>query len=178
MKIYLSDTTENVVKTTASLVKSLIDNKQKCIVFSEDKITLSLELEIAKILGGGFFDVDVITFKRYISSKNKISKVISKESSVMIIRKIISDVKSKLSCFQGSLSAPNTAVILYELISQLESAKITPCDLKNLIDKESAEIQEILDEENHDEYFEKIAREEYGYCKPGEKVYYNSSYGE
>ena len=50
MKIYLSDTTENVVKTTASLVKSLIDNKQKCIVFSEDKITLSLELEIAKIL--------------------------------------------------------------------------------------------------------------------------------
>lgn len=140
MKIYLSDTTENVVKTTASLVKSLIDNKQKCIVFSEDKITLSLELEIAKILGGGFFDVDVITFKRYISSKNKISKVISKESSVMIIRKIISDVKSKLSCFQGSLSAPNTAVILYELISQLESAKITPFDLKNLIDKESAEI--------------------------------------
>ncbi len=46
------------------------------------------------------------------------------------------------------------------------------------LDKESAEIQEILDEENHDEYFEKIAREEYGYCKPGEKVYYNSSYGE
>ncbi len=46
------------------------------------------------------------------------------------------------------------------------------------LDKESDEIQEILDEENHDEYFEKIAREEYGYCKPGEKVYYNSSYGE
>lgn len=46
------------------------------------------------------------------------------------------------------------------------------------LDMESAEIQEILNEENHDEYFEKIAREEYGYCKPGEKVYYNSSYGE
>ncbi len=46
------------------------------------------------------------------------------------------------------------------------------------LNAESAEIQEILDEENHDEYFEKIAREEYGYCKPGEKVYYNSSYGE
>ena len=46
------------------------------------------------------------------------------------------------------------------------------------LDKESAEIQSILDSENHDEYFEKIAREEYGYCKPGEKVYYNSSFGE
>lgn len=46
------------------------------------------------------------------------------------------------------------------------------------LDKESAEIQAILDDETHDEYFEKIAREEYGYCKPGEKVYYNSSFGE
>ncbi len=46
------------------------------------------------------------------------------------------------------------------------------------LDKESAEIQEILDDKTHDEYFEKIAREEYGYCKPGEKVYYNSSFGE
>lgn len=43
---------------------------------------------------------------------------------------------------------------------------------------ESAEIKETLKEENHDEYFEKVAREQYGYCKPGEKVYYDSAYGE
>ncbi len=46
------------------------------------------------------------------------------------------------------------------------------------LDEESAEIKEILDEKDHDDYFEKIAREKYGYCKPGEKVYYNSSFGE
>ncbi len=46
------------------------------------------------------------------------------------------------------------------------------------LDEESAAIEQILNEKNHDEYFEKIAREEYGYCKPGEKVYYNSSFGE
>ncbi len=46
------------------------------------------------------------------------------------------------------------------------------------LDEESAEIKEILDEKDHKEYFEKIAREKYGYCKPGEKVYYNSSFGE
>ena len=45
------------------------------------------------------------------------------------------------------------------------------------ISAESAEIAEILKEENHDEYFEKVAREQYGYCKPGEKVYYDSAYG-
>ena len=38
-------------------------------------------------------------------------------------------------------------------------------------------IAETLKEENHDEYFEKVAREQYGYCKPGEKVYYDSAYG-
>ncbi len=46
------------------------------------------------------------------------------------------------------------------------------------LDEESADIKEILDEEDHADYFEKIAREKYGYCKPGEKVYYNSSFGE
>ncbi len=135
MKIYLADTTETIVRTTAELVKNLISSGQKCIVFSEDKITLSLELEIAKSLGGGFFDVDVITFKRYVSSKNTLAKVISKESSVMMVRKIISDMKGELSCFQSALTTPNMAVVLYELISQLESAKITPEDLKSLIDK-------------------------------------------
>ncbi len=43
---------------------------------------------------------------------------------------------------------------------------------------ESSKIYETLKEENHAEYFEKIAREQYGYCKPGEKVYYGSAYGE
>ncbi len=46
------------------------------------------------------------------------------------------------------------------------------------ISEESADISETLKAENHEAYFEKIAREEYGYCKPGEKVYYNSSFGE
>lgn len=46
------------------------------------------------------------------------------------------------------------------------------------VSRESADISETLKEENHEAYFEKIAREEYGYCKPGEKVYYNSSFGE
>ena len=50
--------------------------------------------------------------------------------------------------------------------------------LASEVSVESSEISETLKEENHQAYFEKIAREEYGYCKPGEKVYYNSSFGE
>lgn len=47
----------------------------------------------------------------------------------------------------------------------------------SMVSAESAEIAETLKEENHNEYFEKVAREQYGYCKPGEKVYYDSAYG-
>lgn len=46
------------------------------------------------------------------------------------------------------------------------------------LDVESDEIESILSQDDHSDYFEKIAREKYGYCKPGEKVYYNSSFGE
>ena len=46
------------------------------------------------------------------------------------------------------------------------------------LEADSLEIEAILKDDDHYEYFEKIARENYGYCKPGEKVYYNSSFGE
>ena len=42
---------------------------------------------------------------------------------------------------------------------------------------ENEELERFLKDENHDEYYEKIAREEYGYAKPGERVFYDSSYG-
>ena len=44
------------------------------------------------------------------------------------------------------------------------------------LEAESQEISDSLGDEM--ELFEKIAREDYGYCKPGEKVFYGSSFGE
>ena len=55
-----------------------------------------------------------------------------------------------------------------------ESARI-----ENRISELNSESSEITDSlKNTDELFNKIAREEYGYCKPGEKVFYSSSFGE
>ncbi len=72
----------------------------------------------------------------------------------------------------GKISA--NYIKLGQLNKEIEAVKQEITQL----DEESADIKEILDEEDHDDYFEKIAREKYGYCKPGEKVYYNSSFGE
>lgn len=42
--------------------------------------------------------------------------------------------------------------------------------------EDTDEIQALIDGEGFDEYCEKIAREKYGYAKPGEYVIYNSSH--
>ena len=138
MKIYTCSTTDKIINQTASVAENLIKNGKKVIIFAEDKITLSLEIEIANRLGGGFFDAQILTFKRYVSSKNTVAKVLSKESSVMMLRKIVADLSSELTCFKNALATPNIAVVLYELISQLESAKVTPSDLSALLSKDES----------------------------------------
>ena len=40
------------------------------------------------------------------------------------------------------------------------------------IQAENEEMKGFLDEENHDAYYDKVAREQYGYAKPGERVFY------
>lgn len=44
------------------------------------------------------------------------------------------------------------------------------------IAKQNATLESFLDDENHDEYYEKIAREQYDYAADGERVFnYDSS---
>ena len=40
---------------------------------------------------------------------------------------------------------------------------------------ENSELQLIVDNGNESDYIERIAREQYGYAKPDERVYYDSS---
>ena len=43
------------------------------------------------------------------------------------------------------------------------------------VERENSELSSFLDDENHDEYYERIARDDYDYAKPGERVYYYDS---
>ena len=143
MNVYLQPTTSSVISKTASIAKDLhISGASKILIFSEDKITLSLELELAKAFGGGFMNVDVSTFKRYVSSKNHSAKMLSKESSVMIIRKIMSDSANEdgLKIFNFNKSGTGTALVLYELISQISSAGVTVEDLELLMERDKENV--------------------------------------
>ena len=42
---------------------------------------------------------------------------------------------------------------------------------------ENEELERFLQEKNHDEYMEKIAREQRDYARPGERVVHDSSFG-
>lgn len=152
MKIFTFPTSDKIIKKTAELVKEVISSNKKCVIFSEDKINLSLELEIARALGGGYFDINVFTFRRYVHAVSPSDKILSQESSVMLIRKILTELANGLTCFKASSSGPNMALTLYELISQLKSAKVTPNDLLKLING-SANIDGALSSKLNDVYY-------------------------
>ena len=69
--------------------------------------------------------------------RNKSITALSKESSVMAIRKIILEKQNSLVCFRNLKYCPNLAVTVYELISQLASAKVTCEDLTKVLVNQS-----------------------------------------
>ncbi len=105
---------------------------KKLYAFCEDKLTMSLEAEIARAMGGGTFSVQVTSFSRFIHRHSRAAcSVLDKESSAMVVKRILLSEAEHLTCFKRSAHSPGTAVTLYELIAQLKSAGVSPDDLKN-----------------------------------------------
>lgn len=66
------------------------------------------------------------------------------------------------------------------LFSQVKEKKEKYNSLERLYQEELVlknEYEYLLDEKNQLEYIERIARERYGYVAPGERAFYDSSYG-
>ena len=66
------------------------------------------------------------------------------------------------------------------LFSQVNEKKDKYKSLERLYQEElvlKSEYEYLLDENNQLEYIERIARERYGYVAPGERAFYDSSYG-
>lgn len=66
------------------------------------------------------------------------------------------------------------------LFSQVKEKQDKYRNLEELYQEElvlKSEYEYLLDENNQLEYIERIARERYGYVAPGERAFYDSSYG-
>lgn len=106
----------------AAFLPSALD--QRTLVFSEEKITLWLERELCERCGGSF-TTDVCSFRRYLSEHGTAGTRLSKQGSVMLVRKILNE--TNLPCFRRKTK--NLAPALYELIAQLKSALVSPDEL-------------------------------------------------
>lgn len=87
----------------------------------------------------------------------------------------------KHSIILGVLFCALVCYFVATLISLQTKVNAEETALKNLDtsyqqqQKENAELKMIIENGNEADYIEKVAREQYGYAKPDERVYYDSS---
>ena len=129
MKLYGQKTYYSCIEAAAEEISRLKGGlKGNIVVFCEDKLTLSVEEAIVKKLGGTF-NVEVLTFGRYISEKKADAKALSKESAAIAVKKILGNLKSELKVLSRLSASPSFAFETSELIAQLKSAKVKPDEL-------------------------------------------------
>lgn len=131
MKLYELETYYSCINAIAEeLANEPLGADCKTVVFCEDKFTLSIEEAIA-FKTGGTFNAEVKTFARYVSSFNADSRAIGKDSSAIVVKKVLGNLKGELKALSKAATSPMFAFETSELIAQLKSAKITPDELLN-----------------------------------------------
>ena len=129
MKLYGRKTYYSCIDAAAEEISRFSGGlKGNIVVFCEDKLTLSVEEAIVNKLGGTF-NVEVLTFGRYISEKKADTKALSKESAAIAVKKILGNLKPELKALSRLTASPSFAFETSELIAQLKSAKVSPGEL-------------------------------------------------
>lgn len=131
----LSDTTKGA--TTAALQKlaheagSDIMGSYVCIVPETKSIIIEKEL-LALSPRGSFANVYVYSFVRLLDRIGEVApeKVLSKQSCVFLLRKIIFENTDKLKCYKKTAKTIGFAEKIYETIAQFKSSEISPDELK------------------------------------------------
>lgn len=124
-KLIITDSYFNIFPLlTEKLSGKVNDLTHKNFVFCEEKLSLMAERAIAQKFVGTF-NTEVYSFGNFLRTKKAFSGLLSKEGSAMVVKKILSEIP--LKCFnKGKI---NLAPALFELISQLKSAKVSAEEL-------------------------------------------------
>ncbi len=114
-------------KSLYNVLKSNRNGKTHNIFIVPDRYTLSTEKAIFESLNiTSAFDIDVLTLSRLASRIMPAFSGINKTTSIMIIKKILLNNKSKFKCFNKALLSAGFSEDLFNTINQLKSCKVTP----------------------------------------------------
>lgn len=128
IKIYVAETYYSCISALAKEIKRRGNSPEiSNVVFTEEKNTLITEREIVSETGGTF-NTRIFSMRKFLKSVSAPEALLSKQGSVMLCRRIITENADKLVCFR-KLRLKTLAPTVYELIAQLKSAKVTPGEL-------------------------------------------------
>ncbi len=126
-KLYRVFSYHEALETVANLLADKPRDIDKLnIIFTPEKNTMLLESQITEKLGG-YLNTRVFSFGKYLKYNHPCDGVLSREGSVIVIRKILSELSGQLKCFKGA--SVKIAENLYDSIALLKSAKV---DLESL----------------------------------------------
>lgn len=120
----------NYAAASKSVIEMLKNTDQRDlsvnhVVISNDRCSMSGELEILDALGGSF-NTQVLTFARLTSRIMTEKQFISKQSAIMLINRLAEEMKDEFLCFKKSYDTAGFAKSLYETISQLKYSAVSP----------------------------------------------------
>ncbi len=131
VNVYKVDSRFSLFTVVNSLLEGKTDNLDaNNLIFCEDKLTLMIEKNICEKFNGSF-NTKVFSFGKFLHSKVSIPNVLTKEGSIMAVKRIIEN--TELESFKHNKKG--LSVTVYELIQQLKSANVTTKDLKDLLPK-------------------------------------------
>ena len=126
-QLYTVSTYYQAITLASNLIASKSKDQGKLnIVFTPEKNTMLLESAITSLCGG-YINTRVLSFGKYLKYNRPLENLLSREASVMVIRRILDEVKDDLSCFRTY--STKIAENLYDSIALLKSAKVGVSDL-------------------------------------------------
>ncbi|MDE5990165.1 MAG: hypothetical protein K2H36_01105, partial [Clostridia bacterium] len=117
-------------------LKTSRSKAKKHILFVPDRFSLSYQKAVLEYLDiKGTFDIEVTSFPRLANQllKGK-SRLLDKQSEIMLLRKVIEDNKSELLCFSKLGKSADFANDMYAAISQIRNSNIPVEKMAQAID--------------------------------------------
>ena len=134
----LSDTTKSATSFALKKVVEKAENNlfDSFVVLVPETKSIIIEKELLSLSkNGAFSNIYIYSFVRLINRMGFVSpeKIVSKQTCVMLLRKIIFDNMNNLKCYQKTAKMVGFAEKIYDTIQQFKSSNITVEDLKEKI---------------------------------------------